>query len=290
MSSDAPTPRPLPPGTRAIDLAVDIAASPEDVWRCLTDPTELARWFPLEARVEPGLGGSIWLSWGEGLAAADPITVWDPPRHLRTGGQSAEGAAVPLAVDYIIEGSGGHTTLRLVHSGFGGGPEWDEGYEATHAGWSYFLLNLRHYLERHRGTPRRMAWVRLPARGPRPAAMARITGREGLGLAGGQEPVASGGLDPLLPGDRYAATALAGGRVEGSVLHHRPGFTFAGTLEELNDALLFLEMEPGPDVWHAGIWISTYGVADDLVAELQRTLDERVARLFPAEGETPAPS
>ncbi|HUH11809.1 MAG TPA: SRPBCC domain-containing protein [Longimicrobiales bacterium] len=282
MSQD-PAPITPPPGTRAIDLAVEIAASPEDVWRCLTDARELERWFPLHARVEPGVGGSIWISWGEGLAAADPITVWDPPRHLRTGGAGAGAGAISLAVDYLIEGrAGGTTRLRLVHSGFGTGDEWDARYAATDAGWSYFLLNLRHYLERHAGTPRRMVWARVRAHGPRPAAMTRLTGREGLGLAGTEEPDASGGLDPaLLPGDRFAATGLPVGRIEGSVLHHRPGVTFAGTLEELNDGLVFLEMEPGGDPWHAGIWISTYGVAEDVVERLQRALDERLTRLFP---------
>ena len=30
---------------RALDLSVDLPASPEEVWRMLTDPVELTRWF-----------------------------------------------------------------------------------------------------------------------------------------------------------------------------------------------------------------------------------------------------
>lgn len=33
------------------------------VWRALTEAEELTRWFPLQARVTPGEGGEIWMSW-----------------------------------------------------------------------------------------------------------------------------------------------------------------------------------------------------------------------------------
>lgn len=266
---------------RVIDLSVEIAASPQDLWRCLTDPEELARWFPLSARVEPGEGGSIWVSWGPGVEYGQRIQVWDPPRHLRTG---EEAGPVQLAVDWHIEGKGGTTVLRLVHSGFGGGPEFDAMYEGVHAGWSYFLQNLRHYLEQHAGTPRRMVWARRQVRGPARAVMARLAGREGFGIAGVEEPAGTGVPDDLLPGDRFGLSGLPVGRVEGEVLYHRPSFNFAGTLEELNDALLFLEMEgSGDDPWHAGVWISTYGVADQVVEGTQRWLDGMLDRLFPAQ-------
>lgn len=38
----------------AIHIAVGIEASPDAVWKALTEPAELARWFPLEASVKPG--------------------------------------------------------------------------------------------------------------------------------------------------------------------------------------------------------------------------------------------
>jgi len=35
----------------------------EEVWKALTDPTELTRWHPLEARVAPGkIEVQAWLS------------------------------------------------------------------------------------------------------------------------------------------------------------------------------------------------------------------------------------
>ena len=42
---------------------LEIAASPEQVWKAITDAGELANWFPFDARVEAGEGGSITYSW-----------------------------------------------------------------------------------------------------------------------------------------------------------------------------------------------------------------------------------
>ena len=51
-----------------------VHASLDAVWRALTEADELRRWFPVDARVSPGVGGSIWLSWGDGAEGEAPIT------------------------------------------------------------------------------------------------------------------------------------------------------------------------------------------------------------------------
>jgi uncharacterized protein YndB with AHSA1/START domain len=57
-----------PPGDRrTIVKEIEVAAPLETVWKALTDGTELARWFPLEATVEPGVGGNVRLSLGAGV-------------------------------------------------------------------------------------------------------------------------------------------------------------------------------------------------------------------------------
>ena len=70
--------------TRSIEIEIPISASPEAVWKALTDPGELTRWFPLEARVEPGEGGAIALSWGGGMDGENRIRIWQPNRRLQT--------------------------------------------------------------------------------------------------------------------------------------------------------------------------------------------------------------
>jgi uncharacterized protein YndB with AHSA1/START domain len=46
-------------------MTIDVNASPADVWSALTKADELVRWFPLDASVDPGEGGSMTWSWGE---------------------------------------------------------------------------------------------------------------------------------------------------------------------------------------------------------------------------------
>ena len=116
---------------RSIETEVEIDAPIEAVWRALTAGEELSNWFPLEAKVKPGVGGSVWVSWGPGIAFESPIAVWEENKHLKliyfeaTPPEQAEeakakGMFMPfqLSVDYHLESRGGKTVLRLIHSGF----------------------------------------------------------------------------------------------------------------------------------------------------------------------------
>ena len=49
--------------TRAVETTLEIEAPREAVWKALTEASELVRWFPLEAEVEPRVGGRYWISW-----------------------------------------------------------------------------------------------------------------------------------------------------------------------------------------------------------------------------------
>jgi uncharacterized protein YndB with AHSA1/START domain len=148
---------PTTPKTRDIELSVELDASPEDVFRAVTDGTELAKWLAPEARVTPpseGKKGTIWLSWGEGMGVEKEIDIWDAPRRmLHASGKNSETKA-PLWVDWVVEAkAGGTTTLRLVHSGFSVGADWDDEFESYARGWRLMLANLRHYLTRHPKKP-----------------------------------------------------------------------------------------------------------------------------------------
>ncbi|HJX88276.1 MAG TPA: SRPBCC domain-containing protein, partial [Gemmatimonadales bacterium] len=68
---------------RAFEMALEIAATPDEVWRALTQAEELVRWFPMDARVTPGVGGTMLWNWGEGQDWESRIDVWEPGRRLR---------------------------------------------------------------------------------------------------------------------------------------------------------------------------------------------------------------
>ncbi len=261
--------------SRTIEEMVRLEATPEVVWRALTDGEELVRWFPATATVQPGVGGSITLSWGEQGRETVTIEVWEPNRRLRTVDRrrDAAGRMVEIAIDYLIEAEGGETTLRVVHAGFGPGAEWDQEFDGTVRGWRYELRALRHYLARHRGMIRRVAsaW-RQTALSPE-ACYARVfAGPEGL---------APGGLPAALgEGDRYRIEGAAG-LFEGRALINRAPLDFAGTVANLNDGLLRYEFYGGS----AKLWVATWGVDEPIV----RGLESRLRGILAAGVESPAP-
>jgi hypothetical protein len=100
----------------------------------------------------------------------------------------------------------------------------------------------------------------------------RLLGADGLAVTPAVEALAEG--QPY--SCRIGATA-----VRGRVLLMRAPVHFAVTAENLNDALLFLELEPGADAWSCGIWLSTYGLPGERVAELKAEVSALADRIFP---------
>ncbi|HAC06932.1 MAG TPA: hypothetical protein DC060_04310 [Gemmatimonadetes bacterium] len=86
-------------------------------------------------------------------------------------------------------------------------------------------------------------------------------------LLGGAPVTAAAGFAPGAPFDLRLDTAHGS-----EIVSARPGYHFAGTLADLDDSLLFVELE-----WpHVGLWLSSYGSSEEHVAALQRELDARV--------------
>jgi len=187
-------------GPRNIDALVEIAAPVEAVWNALTDAEELTRWFPLEARVKPGAGGSVWMAWRDQFQFETPIEIWEPQRQLRLvyceatpppkPGEEAANFVIPyrVAVDYFLEARGGSTIVRLVHSGFARDAAWDDQYDGTVRGWAFQLDGLKTYLERFAGMTRDVVFVRrmIPTL-TREEAWRRLTGDGGIFAVSGTE-------------------------------------------------------------------------------------------------------
>jgi Activator of Hsp90 ATPase homolog 1-like protein len=53
--------------SRQHENIVEIKAPADVVWRAITEAEEIQRWFAPEVRVEPGVGGSMWVSFGPGM-------------------------------------------------------------------------------------------------------------------------------------------------------------------------------------------------------------------------------
>jgi hypothetical protein len=114
------------------------------------------------------------------MEGTERIEAWEPEQHLRLAHDRANGAP-PSVVDYYIEGSGGSTVLRLVHSGFEATANFDDEFNSTHTAWPVFLQMMKHSVERgvaacrnvtvfrHMSVPREEAWAKLM--GPAPVEL-----------------------------------------------------------------------------------------------------------------------
>jgi uncharacterized protein YndB with AHSA1/START domain len=259
-----------------LDLSIDIDATLDEVWRALTTGEGIARWFAPYAAVTPGEGGSVSIGWDPKEMWDTPITVWEPLRRMQTASEmpSKDGRMVRLAVDYYLEARGGRVRVRLVHSGFDDSGAWDDYIDGLDAGWTFFLFNLKHALERHRGVDRQQlsARFRTTARGGEPHP---VFGAKGLRV---QPPV-----DALRPGDG-CRLSLGGGDVDATVAVRKAPRALAFIVPAWNDALLFVEREGMKETHHLGVWLSLYGVPETSAAPLRQGLADVQAALSVAEG------
>jgi uncharacterized protein YndB with AHSA1/START domain len=281
--------------SRRIETSIEINASPEAVWKALTDADELTRWFPMEARVTPGVGGSIWTAWTGEFEDTARIEVWDPPRKLvLASGVGAAGMPARLTQDYTIEArSGGTTVLRLVHSGFGRGGDrgpqsrsdaigdpWDWEFDATRRGWDFELRGLRHYLERHPGKPRRTVWIRKKTEKTPEQAWQRLIG----GAPGSHGLLSIKPVPSLREGDPYRFVTADGETIGGETRVCNPPHDFAGTVRELNDSYLRLRIDhpcspAGVDpALEINLWLSMYGASDIEVEVVEHRWNVLMAR------------
>jgi uncharacterized protein YndB with AHSA1/START domain len=245
------------PATRAAEGEIEIDAPVEAVWKALTDARELERWFPLEARVEPGEGGAIWMSWKNEYAGEQEILAWDPPRHLKTSWSMHAGDQPPQVTDYKLETRGGKTIVRVVTSGFPTDASWDEWVQGTIDGWAFELRSLKEYLERHRGEDREVVYLRR-----------RVA------------------LTPEEIWSRIAAPGALGGKPLGAeAIIETPPRQWAAIVEKLGGALLRVGSDPCGDAGSrerdVTLWISAWGDARKELPEIRDDWAALLERLYP---------
>ena len=256
-----------PPKTKSIDVSVEINADAAAVWHAISNAEELRRWFSLDAALTPGVGGEMTLSWGPDVKGTAGIAVWEENAHLQCVEEwPGDLEPVRVAVDYTIEAREGSTVLRVVNSGFQAGEDWSDYLDTLDSGWRYFLWNLKVYLERHAGTPRRMVWDRRKISAPKPEAWELLTGPGGL-------------IPTATPTTEDAAISLWSGHAGTTHIINEP-IHVTGRFPELNDTLLLVELEPGTGSYSLGVWLSLYGVDEATALELEASLSTKLDSLF----------
>jgi uncharacterized protein YndB with AHSA1/START domain len=261
---------------RSLDLTIDIDATLEEVWQALTTGEGIARWFGPYAAVTPGEGGSVSVGWDPKEMWDTPITVWEPLKRMQTASEmpTKDGKMVRLAVDYYIEAlHGGKVRVRLVHSGFDDSESWDGYIDGLDAGWTFFLFNLKHALERHRGVARQQLSARFKTRA-RDGEEHPIFGAKGLRV---QPPVGT-----LKAGDA-CRFSLGTVEVDATVAIKHQSRAIAFVVPKWDDALLFVEREGMKEAHTIGVWLSLYGVPESTSTPLRKGLADLHSALSVAE-------
>jgi uncharacterized protein YndB with AHSA1/START domain len=231
---------------RAIDLAIEVPGTPEEVWEAVASGPGITAWF-VPAKVEGGVGGTVELDFGPGFGVETAqVTAWDPPRRFVAETSPVEGRP-PFAMEWLVEArDGGTCVVRLINSGFGHGAEWDAEYDATESGWRLFLRNLRLYLTHFPGQPCTSVLVNGRAAGPVPRAFGELAATLGL-------------PERAVEGEKVAATAPGVPPLAG-VVELTGESMLALLLDQPASGIGFVAAEPGGDgSAHASVYLYLFG-------------------------------
>jgi len=248
--------------SRTFTMTLDINASPEDVWRALTEAGELVRWFPLQARVTPERGGTMFWGWDEQWSWESTIETWEPGRCLTlvenrpafdAQGNPLSMAPRRMAMEFTLESDAGRTRLRIVHSGFGEGAAWDDELESVSAGWQFELRGLRHYLEHHKGRDRIHAAAHQVTSLPQESVWKRLLSSEAFTV----EPVDGS----MTEGTRCVVRSSTGDSFTGTIGWHNPGHDLFVVVDDLTQGVLRLCTWRAAGKTGVQVWLVTYSAA-----------------------------
>jgi uncharacterized protein YndB with AHSA1/START domain len=135
---------------RSIRKQFYIDASPKKVFRAISEPERLTRWFLHDAKLAPKKGGKYTFVWQGGYSHTGRVVEFVDGRRLTlTWPQFADDSKrlgeTRLTLAVVKKGTG--SLLRIEHTGFQKNERWIETYAGTHSGWAYFVMNLKSVLE-----------------------------------------------------------------------------------------------------------------------------------------------
>ncbi len=138
---------------RAIDKEVVVAATVDDVWDAWTTRAGIVGFFAPDAIVEARPGGAFHIHFDPyaqaGAKGADDMRFlalqpkrmlsfdWNAPPHLPEA--RSQRTVVVVRLEPVTEKS---TRVRLHHTGWGDGGQWDQAYTYFERAWTNVLANL----------------------------------------------------------------------------------------------------------------------------------------------------
>ena len=256
---------------RSIELEIEVAGTPEEVWRAVATGPGISSWYVPHV-VDERSGGTATASFGAGpeMQIRGRVATWEPPKRIVfDGGEGVEG----LAFEWVVEAYGeGSCTVRLVNSGFGTGEQWDSQYDAMIGGWQLFMMNLKLHLEHFGGQTATPVMPTARWAGPPAAAWATLTAALGIPAVS----AVGDRLEVAAIDDESAEPALAG-----TVADVAPT-RLSLVIDQPVPGTAVLAVEGTGEVVSVSIWSYLYGddgpsVAARDLPRWQQWLDERKA-------------
>lgn len=133
--------------TAAIERRLELDADIDDVWRALTDPTELSGWFGDSASLDLKVGGDGWLGWEKHGRFSVRVEVFEPPHRFSWRWSKEADTPIDDGPSTLVEWKltardGGGTLLELRESGF----TEDKHRQGNEQGWTAELGELVEFL------------------------------------------------------------------------------------------------------------------------------------------------
>ena len=131
-----------------IEKALEFSSDIERVWKALTDPREIAKWFSDRAEFDPRPGSLGWLEWDEHGRYPLRVELVQPPHRLswswsHNSGMEYDQEKSTLVEWTLTEREQGGTRLELRESGF----TTESKYQENQRGWEAELGELVELLE-----------------------------------------------------------------------------------------------------------------------------------------------
>ncbi len=169
-------------GSRYVEMNVEVPGTPEEVWAAIATGPGISCWFT-PTTVEGQAGGMITFELGPDMVSSGQITDWSPPHRLAYEERDWMEGAPPLATEVRIEAKeGGVCVMRMVHSLFASGEDWDDQLESMENGWPPFFVILQEYMTHYRNLP--CTSVRLMAKSSEPEPQTWVRLQAAFGLEG----------------------------------------------------------------------------------------------------------
>lgn len=141
-----------------IERTILLPASRERVWRAVTEPAQISRWFG-EVTMDFRVGGAMTFFWDGEEHARARVAAIDPPRHFAY--QWHPGSVqqfdkpfdeLPLTlVEFFLEEAPGGTQLTVVETGFAAMPPeiYERVWRENTEGWDGEIGDLLAYINEH---------------------------------------------------------------------------------------------------------------------------------------------